>query len=302
MRSTSSEAVMRDAGRRAEEGLSIARRRSGSTENGLRVLGKHLERNVRIGAAMASGCLHVFLLIGLTSNSAPGPLPTLPTAVSFEVAEPPVPDTFPNPEDEPDEQPEPAQDVLERATPTPNPTVAPTVEPPEEHPPAGPVDMTGVTLTNDGEGAGWATAVGNGSTMEGPIRAPTVRPKPRRESMPRSPRTVLRAAASQKRKAPPVPLSDLSRRPSPPALDGVLRANYPAGLRQMGRAGRAVVVARVDTDGRVRVVRVISESDPGFGRACRQTVLGSTWTAPLDGLGRPCMTEVRYTCRFRVDR
>ena len=159
--------------------------------------------------------------------------------------------------------------------------------PPESEPVA--VDLSGVTLTNEGAGAGWSTLAGNGVARSGPIRAAV----------------GGRAAASETQQkqdgAPLVPLADLSRRPAPPALDSLLRSYYPADARQLALGGVAVVRARIGTSGRVLRASVASETRPGFGAACRKTVLGSRWTPPLDRAGRAVMTDVSYTCRFRVD-
>ena len=53
--------------------------------------------------------------------------------------------------------------------PAPPPPDAPPPPPPEAETPA---DFSGTTLTNDGPGPGWASAVGNGEAMHGPIGRP----------------------------------------------------------------------------------------------------------------------------------
>ncbi len=112
------------------------------------------------------------------------------------------------------------------------------------------------------------------------------------------PRAIRQAAS-----APPalVAVADLSQRPVPPALDSVLKSHYPADARQRGLSGVAVIRARIDADGRVRMASISSESFAGFGEACRKTVVGSIWLPPRDRDGRPVATEVSYTCRFRVE-
>jgi hypothetical protein len=52
----------------------------------------------------------------------------------------------------------------------------------------------------------------------------------------------------------------------------------------------------------VRQASVLDESSPGFGEACRRTVTGSRWSPPRDRQGRKVATEIRYTCRFVVER
>jgi len=97
-----------------------------------------------------------------------------------------------------------------------------------------------------------------------------------------------------------VALADLSRPPSPPALDDALARRYPAAARAAGRTGRAVVRLRIDPDGRARMLRLLSATEPPFGDACRATVDGSRWRPPLDAAGKPVATEVTYTCSFQI--
>jgi TonB family protein len=81
----------------------------------------------------------------------------------------------------------------------------------------------------------------------------------------------------------------------------LLRANYPDEARRRGLAGTASVRARIDSDGVVRSARMVGESAPGFGSACRRTVLGSRWSAPRAKNGDAVATEIVYTCHFEVD-
>ncbi|MEB2320989.1 MAG: TonB family protein [Sorangiineae bacterium] len=99
-----------------------------------------------------------------------------------------------------------------------------------------------------------------------------------------------------------VPLASLSRKPSPPTLDARLRAHYPPDARREGRSGSARVIARIDPDGVARDLRIMSASEPAFGVACRETVAGSRWSSPIGPDGQPVATEVRYRCRFEVER
>jgi TonB family protein len=156
-----------------------------------------------------------------------------------------------------------------------------------------PVDLTGVTLT--GSGASWSSVVGNGARMEGAIETP------RQAAAPTAPVAEPRIVRRRAVESVLLPAADLSRRPVPPRLDTVLKSHYPADARQRGLSGEAVVRARIDADGRVRMASISSESYAGFGEACRKTVVGSTWLPPQDRVGRPVATEVSYTCRFRVE-
>jgi protein TonB len=233
-----------------------------------------------IGAAASAAVHGVFAVFVLGAPRAPKQQPA-PSAVSIEVVAPEPPPPEPAPElDAP---------VPERAL-APAPRAGPVRETPVDEPPPpadpGPVELGGVTLTNDGPGASWSL----------PVSAASARP---RASAPAKPHSRSASVAP----AAPIVMaaSDLSRRPSPPALDGALARNYPADLRRRGVGGVAVVRIRIDPDGQARSPGVVSETEAGFGDACRRTVLGSRWLPPLDKSGRPAATYVSYTCRFHVD-
>jgi periplasmic protein TonB len=97
-------------------------------------------------------------------------------------------------------------------------------------------------------------------------------------------------------------LGDLSKKPRAPSLDARLRQNYPRELRQRGVEGQAEVRAVVNAAGRVEQVSVLSETAPGFALACKNTLLGSQWTQPLDRNGEPVGTRLTYRCRFQTER
>jgi TonB family protein len=86
----------------------------------------------------------------------------------------------------------------------------------------------------------------------------------------------------------------------PPELAANLREHYPPAAKTRGIGGSATVRARIEPDGGVRRVELVSETSDGFGDACRRTLQGSRWSAPRDRDGRPVATYVRYTCRFVV--
>lgn len=153
-----------------------------------------------------------------------------------------------------------------------------------------PADFSGTTLTN-GNGAGWASATGNGEAMHGPVGRPGAKVTSRQ----------VESAAPVKAGAPAVvAVADLSRPPVPPALDEALERNYPSEARRTGQSGKAVVRARISAQGGAEDILVVSESAPGFGDACKRTLSGSHWTAPMDRDGRPVATVIQYTCRFVV--
>jgi TonB family protein len=143
--------------------------------------------------------------------------------------------------------------------------------------------LSGITLTGNGHGSAVPNTTGGGAGQRRPTRPASV-------NSPKAAPSVRTVSAA-----------DLSERPKPPALDGVLAGKYPSELRRQGIGGQAVVSARLDPDGVVRSVSVVSETDSGFGAACRQTVLGSRWSPPRDRRGLPVATLVSYTCRFRID-
>jgi TonB family protein len=176
------------------------------------------------------------------------------------------------------------------------PRSAPSAEAPARAaaPPAAetPADFSGTTLTNDGAGAGWASATGNGAAMNGPVGRPGAQVTSRHVEG--TPQTVRPTPA------PVVAVADLSRLPEAPRLEDALERNYPAEARQSGQAGKAVVRAHITPEGSVRDLLVVSESAAGFGRACRDTLTGSRWTPPLDRDGHAVATVINYTCRFEV--
>lgn len=254
---------------------------------------------------MVSVGLHAFAAAGLSRLPAPqrgAPSPVV--QVSIEIPSP-APNASPAPE-----PPVPEKESLSKdeqvsvpgrlpavAPPAPRAGPEPAAEPvaePAEPGQAMPVDLTGTTLTAS-EGA-WTAPRGNGRASAGPIRTPrrggplvARRPTPN----PRSVRPEARTAD--------VAADSLSRPPRPPKLDALLESNYPAFARSRGIGGEALVRVRIRPDGRVGAVTVISESQAGFGSACRATVQGSRWSPPLDASGRKVGTTVHYRCRFRVD-
>jgi protein TonB len=216
-------------------------------------------------------------------HDAAKPRKRTPTEVTVTVAPPP-----PAP---PEAKPAPkavAHKIAVRA-PAPPPTDAPPPPPPEAETPA---DFSGTTLTNDGPGPGWASAVGNGEAMHGPIGRPGAKVTGRARDGATEP--------SPAKVAPVVALASLSRPPAPPDLNDALERHYPEGARKQGTPGQAVLKARITAEGQVRDLVVVSQSASGFGDACRATLRESTWTAPLDRDGQPVATFVSYTCRFEV--
>ncbi len=235
-----------------------------------------------LGLAL-SVAFHMGVAVTLLTSFARSGARPLPSVVRFEIAPPPPPP--PPPPQKPLEPRTPRGPKPSALTPRPPaPTTATTSTPPKSR---APLDSSGVLLDGDGQGAGFAI---DARPVGAPIATPHVTvPRPVARPLKPTPDPVVAA-------------SDLSRQPTPPALDGALRNHYPDALRGRGISGEAVVRARIDADGRVRSCSMVSESEPGFGAACRGTLLGSHWSAPLDRQGRSVATYVRYTCHFRVER
>ncbi|MCA9593143.1 MAG: energy transducer TonB [Myxococcales bacterium] len=248
-----------------------------------------------LSSLAASVLSHVALSMVL-AEAPPAPEPRLPPTVMLDVMSP-------EPERPPPEMaplPSPAlARTMESRAPAPAPMPAPAPEPAPESPPpepVAPVDLTGVTLSSD-EGS-FSVPASNGQARRAPLAGMQLGQRTGKPAPPRG-----RADSRPERRVAPrwVALRDLSARPRPPSLDGALRANYPAGARAQGIGGSATVRARISAAGLAGAVRVASESFPGFGQACRRTLLGSRWTPPLDADGHAVATEIVYRCRFVVD-
>jgi TonB family protein len=247
------------------------------------------------GLLVVSVAMHVLAIAGVTSGRrADSTRPRPPTLVTMEVAPPAAsaPEAA-SPSPAPS-APKAARVVRKVATARPvRVSAAPRVTPraPEAETPT---DFSGVTLTNDGPGAGWASATGNGAAMQGPIGTPGRKVTGR--SLDGAP-----AGTGPAREGPPVlGLADLSRPPRAPALNDILERNYPNDARKRGIQGNAMLRVRIMPDGHVRDLIVLAESGAGFGDACRRTLRGSIWSPPLDREARPVSTYVSYTCKFEV--
>ncbi len=249
-----------------------------------------------IAGVAVSTALHVVVGARLEA-AAPTPRERPPSQVDFEIAAaelPPPPDpTRANPPpavapaDPPSAAPIQAHaTVRQPATPSKDPSTPELAqaEPPSE------LDLTGLTLSSDD--GHFSVPASTGGKRRGPIarRRSRVQIAPAPSAKPAPP------------KSPPwVALADLSKKPSAPALSSALRQNYPAAARAQGVAGEASVRAQIGADGVARSVHVLSESQSGFGQACRRSVAGSRWGAPLNRAGTPVATTVVYRCRFRVE-
>ncbi len=219
-----------------------------------------------------------------------------PPPQSFEV-EMPKEEPPPEPvkqEQEPEPEPEPEKPEPPKAEPPPK-VEAPEPEPAQQEPQTAP-EPSEPTATPPVPG--FLTAAGSGDAMGlnagqlgtlGAVRAPVPRVVPTKPAAPPPP-------------APPrqVSFKDLRQKPRPPRLDDALERNYPPAARLQGRAGEARVLLTVSHHGKVTAVRVVSATNPDFAEACRRTLSGTTWSAPLDQEGRAVGTLIPYECRFRV--
>jgi protein TonB len=252
---------------------------------------------LRTSALLGSAAAHAGLLIYLVGAEPPFDPPRLPKPppTLVKLAPPPQPETAspklpaPEPAEPVEPRPEPPKPQPQAARAEPRAAQPPT--PRSEEPPAqaatpAPIALAGVTLSN----SDFSVARSN--------------PAPARVARSGSTEPQTTGLAAAQRRPPPapklVPLHNLSSKPNPPSLDAALRRHYPQGLRSRGIEGQAVVRLTLSPSGRVSTARIASESEPGFGAACRQTLLESRWSAPLDREGRAVGTQLTYRCRFRV--
>lgn len=254
------------------------------------------------GAALtASLAAHGWLLVANGQGHATPRPPRPPAFVQLIVA---APEPALAPEPAPPPEPPAAKAAPQPAIPKATPVTA-TPEPPPETPPetaaAPPPELTGTTLVADAEqGAGWSAPRGSGSARDGLVRSGAVG-----SIAPQSTAEPTRATQTIRPPQPPqlpeaLPLSQLSRKPSPPPLTAALERNYPATARSIGQSGDASVRARIEANGELRLANIVVETAAGFGDACRRTLLASKWSAPLDRAGKPVATWITYRCRFRI--
>jgi len=249
-------------------------------------------RQLLLAALASSLVLHGVAFASLGARHAARGVAQLPLTLNFEVE--PLPTTR-APEPEP---PLPKAAVpsapIQRALHTaqavapPAPTPRPTAAAPNA---AAPLDLSGVTLTNDS--GGFAMPIGNGAGLTGPIGNGAAAARPEASA------AHARPVSDGPRV---VPASDLSEHPKPPALADALQRNYPEEARERGLRGSARVRAQIDADGVIRKLSLASESSAGFGAACLRSIDHSRWTPPRAQNGDAVATEIVYTCHFEVDR
>jgi protein TonB len=94
-----------------------------------------------------------------------------------------------------------------------------------------------------------------------------------------------------------VPAARLSAQPRPLEIPPI---PYPAGARRAGVEGQVVLVLRLDPDGTVRGVRVVSGPSPELARAAEEGARRFRFTPALAG-GEPVETEIRFTYTFLLE-
>jgi protein TonB len=248
------------------------------------------------GVLAISVSAHIFVFIGL--GFAPSLSEALHArAVEFEVVQP---RTLPSKEPIPEtKEPaavrareEPQRPKIKRVPETPAPPTPTAEKPSADHQAQeqAPLDFAGVTLTAEDGNATWATVVGDGTAIKGPVVTPRKNPA-RQSSVP----AASTSATSHK------PAVDLSRPPKPPEnLDALLTKYYPERAKTQGIEGQAVLRVRIQPDGRVANMNVVRESYTEFGRACMEHLKSTRWAPAQDRYGRNIMFDITYTCRFEV--
>lgn len=236
-----------------------------------------------------SALIHVWVFSGQASATKMRSQPAAPQTVQFVVAEP-----------EPPPEPEPVRAVPDEPRPVapraPSVPAAPASETPVDESSEPAPELTGTTLVSD-VGTTFAAPPGSGRVRRGAFRAGVSR------ALISNPKATAFTQTKSERPVEPsaVPLEHLGRLPSPPDLASDLMRNYPSEARKQGRSGEAKVRARIEPSGKVEQAKVTFETADGFGRACRQTLIGSRWSAPRDENGKRVATWVNYRCKFRID-
>jgi TonB family protein len=224
----------------------------------------------------------------------PAPVDTAPPEAPAE--EPKAPEPEPEPVAPP---PKVRVPKAERA-----PVPPPEAKVPDTKPPAPAeetiADFSGTTLTGEGAG-GWASAVGNGAAMNGPIG------KPGAAVTGRDVRGVAGGVVGGQpggtgiRIAGPDDLSRAAQQPDQEILNAALERNYPKTARMQGIEGSSRIKLRILASGRSEPIATISESYPGFAEACRATLRSMRFSPALDRAGQPVATEIVFPCTFSVE-
>lgn len=258
-------------------------------------------RWVGLLGVLLSGAVHGVTFVALGAVQVPSGSLRAPITVEMTVV---TPEPAPAPEEPPPEEPattEPEPPPPPKVVKAPKPVAAKAPEPSKTTAPPAPAeetlaDFSGTTLTSEGTG-GWASAVGSGAAMNGPIGKPNAVVTGRDRAGVEG--GVVGATGPRV-----VGEAELSRRPKPPSADvlnAALERHFPRGARDQGIEGVARIKVRILANGTVQPLATLSESYPGFAEACKASMRDQSWTPGLDAKGQPVATDVPYRCEFTIE-
>jgi TonB family protein len=253
-----------------------------------------------LGVLLSAG-VHFVSFVALGSVRIDSPVPPRPQELEFSVVTEvePLPEPAAEPEAEKTPEPEPVKVVKPKlvAASKPEEKVKETPEPPQQAEETL-ADFSGTTLTNEGVG-GWASAVGNGAAMNGPIGKPNALVTGRDRSGVQG-GAVGGSGSGGLRVVSPDRLSRRPKAPNPDLLNAALERNYPKSAREQGIEGTARVKLRVMPNGSIQALSTISESYASFADACKAAMRGLPWTPGLDESGQPVATDIPFDCEFTM--
>ncbi|MBN2524955.1 MAG: energy transducer TonB [Deltaproteobacteria bacterium] len=205
----------------------------------------------------------------------------------------PPPEATPEPEPEPREEPPPPppeeKPVPKRRPPKPNTQKAP--PPPAEEPPK---PVFGATADSVGQGdSGVAIRVGN--TLETTME----KKAPPKKVQPLAPvkDTTVPVAPKVKEEIKPVPVYNLSQAPK---FETRIEPVYPVEARQAEVEGVVQLEVLIDTEGRVRHVKVLKTPGAGLEKAA-VAALSKSRFAPGMVNGKPVPVKIKIPYRFILD-
>jgi protein TonB len=158
-------------------------------------------------------------------------------------------------------------------------------------------DFSGTTITAEGEG-GWATVVGSGAPMNGPVG------KAKGGAITGRNREGVEGGAIGGTGMRVLGEGDLSRQPRAPSsslLEEALRREYPKQAQQQGVEGVAKVRVRVLSSGKLSPLATLDETYPGFADACKRSLRNVRFEPALDRQGQPAITDITYKCEFELE-
>lgn len=255
---------------------------------------------------IVSGCVHAAFALFLIAL--PRQIVKRYDTVDMSVTNVEKKPTAPEPEEvEPVPEPEKSaveEKVIKKAKPAPVPQEEPPPPPPpeekapEEAKEAPPVfDLGDNTFAVNGQGAGWAMARSEGNTRFAGVAKKDQAPV--RETKPKFGGAQKSTGNGPQTGDTPVPLADLTRRPTP--LGGPVSAPYPTEAKKAGIEGPVVLRVLIDKTGRVRRTQVIKAPSDILAAAAELAMTDQRWTPPLDKNGKAVDTVIVWTFRFVLD-